>query len=1119
MALEGRTRSDERMLLSTPRPHKRKIASIVGSLPDRLANLKRPKVTMKSLFRRMDGLPTDGIETTPRRPVRFRGRRLFVEPRRKPQIIFLSHRLSGTLKSKTTKCRLPNNTWVGIRAPWSATECPLCPANLKSMLSAVHHLRGRHNARQSLLLCAICGVSRPTVAEITGHAARCSRFKPSKLAKAGKQKCTHCSRSFESKRGLSQHYRLSHPMASMDMAFNGMKLSLQGFDGVQLSADLCSKLDGDEPYVCPRDQTTNELMVATGRSLPLSESEIEEATRTFIKVVQSNFRIRLPTPNWNRKVPSLGGNKRRKTMRYKLIQKLWRTKRRAVLPMILEGEIPSCSVPVERVYSYYQSVWSPVVVNVSLDGFGHLPRAKNSIFDKPISKMEVSSYLKNAKSNSSPGIDGVKYNHLKAIDRNGDLLAKLFNDWLISGFIPNCLKQSKTTLIPKTNDPTEAQLIKNWRPITLGSTILRTFSGVMALRVNDACPQHPRQRGFMKAPGCSENLTVLDGLIKLCKRERRSLACVFVDLAKAFDTVPHSLIRSSLALRGVDIGVIKCIESMYSGCSSRIGVGHGLTKPISLKVGVKQGDPLSPSLFNLSLDPLLFALEAHGEGFDFGNDAEVTALAYADDLVLLSNSWSGMARNIGILEKFSVKAGLAVNPNKCHGFFLSRHDTKPALNNCPPWLISGEPLHMIGGAESVKYLGIEINPWRGIMPSPIYRDLEALIPKIGAAPLKPSQKVELLRSYVLPRFLYVADMSEIPVSSLITCDRLIRRSVKQWLHLAHFVTDGLLYSKYRDGGLGLQKLSTQAPATRLRRLVGMINSEDPVTNAVCSLLSLSQKAKKLYEHLTGLAAPVNLDNLNLTMVQSHKLKDREFAKWEKLKQQGQGITAFKGDRVSNKWLRIPARYNFTEGEFALALQLRTGTLPTRNVMKGRTHDNTSTSCRLCGYATESPSHIIGSCPILRPNRMKNHNTVVQSLRNLAEKKGWSVWVEKHIHSDDGQLGVPDLILRKGPKALVVDVAVAFESSVDCLTDLARKKTEKYLPFVSAVQKWLKVTSIEVHGFPIGARGKWHRGNDDLLLTLGVTETSISVAAGRFSRLALFGSINTCKAFKRLITQQ
>lgn len=67
----------------------------------------------------------------------------------------------------------------------------------------------------------------------------------------------------------------------------------------------------------------------------------------------------------------------------------------------------------------------------------------------------------------------------------------------------------------------------------------------------------------------------------------------------------------------------------------------------------------------------------------------MTAPAYADDLVYLSDSWHGMGRNLAILEAFCNLTGLKVNTAKCHGFMISVG--RRSANNCSPWTLKLKP--------------------------------------------------------------------------------------------------------------------------------------------------------------------------------------------------------------------------------------------------------------------------------------------------------------------------------------------------------------------------------------------------------------------------------------------
>ncbi|NXM79266.1 POLR protein, partial [Serilophus lunatus] len=93
---------------------------------------------------------------------------------------------------------------------------------------------------------------------------------------------------------------------------------------------------------------------------------------------------------------------------------------------------------------------------------------------------------------------------------------------------------------------------------------------IITARLAKACPINPRQRGFIRAPGCSENLKLLQILIGHAKKEHKQLGVVFVDIAKAFDTVSHEHIITSLKQRGVDSHILDLITNMYENTHTRL---------------------------------------------------------------------------------------------------------------------------------------------------------------------------------------------------------------------------------------------------------------------------------------------------------------------------------------------------------------------------------------------------------------------------------------------------------------------------------------------------------------------------------------------------------------------
>lgn len=110
---------------------------------------------------------------------------------------------------------------------------------------------------------------------------------------------------------------------------------------------------------------------------------------------------------------------------------------------------------------------------------------------------------------------------------------------------------------------------------------------------------------------------------------------------------------------------------------------------------------------------------------------------------------------------------------------------------------------MIPPGMSEKYLGTKTDPWVGTVKPDIVEQLGDWIQKIDNVPLKPDQKVTILNVFAIPRLIYVTDHTNCRVIILKSMDRAIRTAVKKWLHLPNSTCNGLLYSRCRDGGLGI----------------------------------------------------------------------------------------------------------------------------------------------------------------------------------------------------------------------------------------------------------------------------------------------------------------------------
>ena len=142
----------------------------------------------------------------------------------------------------------------------------------------------------------------------------------------------------------------------------------------------------------------------------------------------------------------------------------------------------------------------------------------------------------------------------------------------------------------------------------------------------------------MPYKGCFEHLFLMSSLFEDSKRSCKDLYVVWFDLKDAFGSVLHSVLFNMMSRLSIPNSFISLCQDMYNGSSSRIRTGSDFTDSIPLTVGVKQGCPLSPLLFNLVLQGMLSGLDGVEGGYEISSTLVVKYLAYADDMCIVAHS-------------------------------------------------------------------------------------------------------------------------------------------------------------------------------------------------------------------------------------------------------------------------------------------------------------------------------------------------------------------------------------------------------------------------------------------------------------------------------------------------
>ncbi|KAK6031119.1 hypothetical protein OSTOST_02732 [Ostertagia ostertagi] len=139
---------------------------------------------------------------------------------------------------------------------------------------------------------------------------------------------------------------------------------------------------------------------------------------------------------------------------------------------------------------------------------------------------------------------------------------------------------------------------RNFRPIALLPTIYKMFISIIGQRkiIFLKTRQPVDQAGFRRAHSTDDhihNRAMYGGTALIEKAVPLYIA--FIDYLKAFDSIEHDALWKSLCCQGVHPKIVRLLSNIYESAIVNVKIcGH--VKPIKMRRGVRQGDPISPAL-------------------------------------------------------------------------------------------------------------------------------------------------------------------------------------------------------------------------------------------------------------------------------------------------------------------------------------------------------------------------------------------------------------------------------------------------------------------------------------------------------------------------------------------
>ena len=284
---------------------------------------------------------------------------------------------------------------------------------------------------------------------------------------------------------------------------------------------------------------------------------------------------------------------------------------------------------------------------------------------KEVTKEEIEKQIRKLKKEKAAGEDEVKNEAWLYAEEpvKGKLLNIIQRVYRGEGF-PRRWRIGNICPIFKKGDKEKAE---NYRGVTLLNTSYKLYAMVLNERLKEESERilPESQAGFRRGRSAMDHIYTLNWIIeKELKNKGGKLYAFFADLRSAFDMLDREKLWKVMEKKEADKELTEKIKEIYEETICTVKVNGEETKNFWTIKGVRQGCPLSPSLFALYISEIDEILARAQMGGVVVGKEKIWTLSYADDLVMMAKTEKEMKEMLKTLENYLKNRKLELNVEK-----------------------------------------------------------------------------------------------------------------------------------------------------------------------------------------------------------------------------------------------------------------------------------------------------------------------------------------------------------------------------------------------------------------------------------------------------------------------